>query len=172
MYINTYHRYTNTYTPTCICQDIYTKTYTPISIHIYNNRYIINNYTPRDTSTCTHQYRYISFFVCLYASGALTTISMGFAVRVRPAGQKYGPACHQRDRADVTEFVTLVRLSPWCDCCLLGSTLASWRWPGYKRRKSALKAGPIVANANRCHGNCIVVRGLIVSQHVLFSFSH
>ena len=36
---------------------------------------------------------------------------MGFAVRVRSAGQKYGPTCHQRDRADVTEFVTLVRLS-------------------------------------------------------------
>ena len=33
---------------------------------------------------------------------------MGFAVRVRSAGQKYGPTCHQRDRADVTEFVTLV----------------------------------------------------------------
>ena len=37
--------------------------------------------------------------------------AMGFAVRVRSAGQKYGPTCHQRDRADVTEFVTLVRLS-------------------------------------------------------------
>ena len=36
---------------------------------------------------------------------------MGFAVRVRSAGQNYGPTCHQRDRADVTEFVTLVRLS-------------------------------------------------------------
>ena len=47
---------------------------------------------------------------------------MGFAVRVRSAGQKYGPACHQRDRADVTEFVTLVRLSS------LGQHLASWRW--------------------------------------------
>ena len=35
------------------------------------------------------------------------TSSMGFAVRVRSAGQKYGPTCHQRDRADVTEFVTL-----------------------------------------------------------------
>ena len=36
---------------------------------------------------------------------------MGFAVRVRSPGQKYGPACHQRDRANVTKFVTLVRLS-------------------------------------------------------------
>ena len=36
---------------------------------------------------------------------------MGFAVRVRSGDQKYGPTCHQRDRADVTEFVTLVRLS-------------------------------------------------------------
>ena len=47
---------------------------------------------------------------------------MGFAVRVRSAGQKYGPTCHQRDRPDVTG------LSPWCDCRRLGSTLASWRW--------------------------------------------
>ena len=38
-------------------------------------------------------------------------VKRGFAVRVRSAGQKYGPTCHQRDRADVTEFVTLVRLS-------------------------------------------------------------
>ena len=38
-------------------------------------------------------------------------IWMGFAIRVRCAVQKYGPTCHQRDRADSTEFVTLVRLS-------------------------------------------------------------
>ena len=44
-------------------------------------------------------------------------VVMGFAVRVRSAGQKYGPTCHKRDRADVTEF-----LSPWCDCHRLGST--------------------------------------------------
>ena len=37
--------------------------------------------------------------------------TMGFAIRVRSVGQKYGPTCHQRDCADVTEFVTLVQLS-------------------------------------------------------------
>ena len=92
MYINTYHRYTNSYTPTCIHQDIYTNTYTPIYIHqyihIYNNRYIINNYTPRDTSTCTHQYRYTSFFVYLHASGALTAISI-----VANANRCHGNCC-------------------------------------------------------------------------------
>ena len=62
---------------------------------------------------------------------------MGFAVRVRSAGQKYGPTCHQRDRADVTEFVTLVRLSS------LGQHVDVLALAGYKRRKSALTAGPI-----------------------------
>ena len=57
---------------------------------------------------------------------------MGFAVRVRSAGQTYGPACHQRDRADVTEFVTLVRLSS------LGQHVGVLALAGYKRRKSAL----------------------------------
>ena len=64
-------------------------------------------------------------------------IPMGFAVRVRSAGQKYGPTCHQRDRADVTEFVTLVRLSS------LGQHVGVLALAGYKRRKSALTAGPI-----------------------------
>ena len=63
--------------------------------------------------------------------------TMGFAVRVRSAGQKYGPMCHQRDRADVTEFVTLVRLSS------LGQHVGVLALAGYKRRKSALMAGPI-----------------------------
>ena len=63
---------------------------------------------------------------------------MGFAVRVRSAGQKYGPTCHQRDRADVTEFVTLVRLSS------LGQHVGVLALAGYKRRKSALTMGPIV----------------------------
>ena len=63
---------------------------------------------------------------------------MGLAVRVRSAGQKYGPTCHQRDRADVTEFVTLVRLSS------LGQHVGVLVLAGYKRRKSALTAGPIV----------------------------
>ena len=63
---------------------------------------------------------------------------MGFAVRVRSAGQKYGPGCHQRDRADVTEFVTLVRLS------LLGQHVGVLALASYKRRKSALTAGPIM----------------------------
>ena len=48
--------------------------------------------------------------------------SMGFAVRFRSAGQKYGPTCHQRD------VLTSQSLSPWCDCRRLGSTLGSWRW--------------------------------------------
>ena len=63
---------------------------------------------------------------------------MGFAVRVGSAGQKYGPTCHQRDRADVTEFATLVRLSS------LGQHVGILTLAGYKRRKSALTAGPIV----------------------------
>ena len=63
--------------------------------------------------------------------------AMGFAVRVRSAGQKYGPTCHQRDRADVTEFVTLVRLSS------LGQHVGVLALAGYKRRKSAQTAGLI-----------------------------
>ena len=63
--------------------------------------------------------------------------AMGFAVRVRSAGQKYGPTCHQRDRADVTDFVTLVPLSS------LGQHVGVLALAGYKRRKSALTAGPI-----------------------------
>ena len=62
---------------------------------------------------------------------------MGFAVRVRSAGQKYGPTCHQRDRADVTEFATLVRLSS------LGQHVWVLALAGYKCRKSALTANPI-----------------------------
>ena len=64
--------------------------------------------------------------------------TMGFAVRVRSAGLKYGPTCHQRDGADVTEFVTLVRLSS------LGQHVDVLALAGYKRRKSALTAGPIL----------------------------
>ena len=66
---------------------------------------------------------------------------MGFAVGVRSAGQKYGPTCHQRDRADVTEFVTLVRLSS------LGQHVGVLALAGYKHRKSALMAGPILFGA-------------------------
>ena len=69
------------------------------------------------------------------------TAPMGFAVRIRSAGQKYGPTCHQMDRADVTEFVTLVRLSS------LGQHVGVLALAGYKRRKSALTAGPIVEEA-------------------------
>ena len=70
---------------------------------------------------------------------------MGFAVRVRSAGQKYGPTCHQRDRADVTEFVTLVRLSS------LGQHVGVLALAGYKQRKSALTVGPIAtAYCNIC----------------------
>ena len=67
---------------------------------------------------------------------------MGSAVRVRSAGQKYGPTCHQRDGADVTEFVTLVRLSS------LGQHVGVLALAGYKRRKSALTAGPIVTEGS------------------------
>ena len=72
---------------------------------------------------------------------------MGFAVRVRSAGQKYGPMCHQRDHADVTEFVTLVRLSS------LGQHVGVLALAGYKRRKSALTAGPI-AQVTSMRGTC------------------
>ena len=65
---------------------------------------------------------------------------MGFAVRVRSAGQKYGPTCHQRDRADVTESVTLVRLSS------LGQHVGVLALAGYKRRKSARTADPKTIN--------------------------
>ena len=67
----------------------------------------------------------------------ICAVIMGFAVRVRSAGQKYGPTCHQRDCADVTEFVTLVRLS------LLRQHVGVLALPGYKRQKSALTVGPI-----------------------------
>ena len=67
---------------------------------------------------------------------------MGFAVRIRSAGQKYGPTCHQRDRADVTEFVTSVRLSS------LGQHVGVLALAGYKRRKSALTAGPILGKSH------------------------
>ena len=62
---------------------------------------------------------------------------IGFAVRVRSAGQNYGPTCHQRGRADVTKFVTLVRLSS------LEQHVGVLALAGYKRRKSALTANPI-----------------------------
>ena len=76
---------------------------------------------------------------------------MGFAVRVRSAGQKYGPTCHQRDRADVTEFVTLVRLSS------LGQHVGVLALAGYKRRKSALTAGPITWPSRGCWEYCLAV---------------
>ena len=72
----------------------------------------------------------------LYRSHA-ASLSMGFAVRVRSAGQKYGPRCHQRDRADVTEIVTLARLSSF------RQHVGVLALAGYKRRKSALTTGPI-----------------------------
>ena len=74
---------------------------------------------------------------------------MSFAVRVRSAGQKYGPRCHQWDRADVTEFVTLVPLSS------LGQHVGVLALAGYKRRKSALTAGPI----------SMYIKGFFKSQH-------
>ena len=62
---------------------------------------------------------------------------MGSPSASDPRAKKYGPTCHQRDRADVTEFVTLVRLSS------LGQHVAVLALAGYKRRKSALTANPI-----------------------------
>ena len=53
-------------------------------------------------------------------------VCMGFAVRVRSAGQTYGPTCHQRDRADVTEFVTLA-LTAGPIASLYGKR-RWWRW--------------------------------------------
>ena len=76
--------------------------------------------------------------IFIVAAAVFNTRLMGFAVHVRSAGQKYGPTCHQRDRADVTEFVTLVRLSS------LGQHVGVLALAGYKHRKSALTAGPIV----------------------------
>ena len=76
-------------------------------------------------------------------------LALGFAVRVRSAGQKYGPTCHQRDRADVTEFVTLVRLSS------LGQHVGVLALAGYKRRKSALTANPILAQDGGGFEECV-----------------
>ena len=68
--------------------------------------------------------------------------AMGSAVRVRSAGQKYGPTCHQGDGADVTEFVTLVRLSS------LEQHVGVLALAGYKHPKSALAAGPIASEVS------------------------
>ena len=56
-------------------------------------------------------------------------------------GPKIRPACHQRDSADITEFVTLVQLSS------LGQHVGVLALARYKRRKSALTAGPIETQA-------------------------
>ena len=82
--------------------------------------------------------------VCTHADQWLN-VAMGFAIRVRSAGQKYGPTCHQRDRADVTEFVTLVRLSS------LGQHVGVLALAGYKRRKSALTADTIPSTQFHTH---------------------
>ena len=87
---------------------------------------------------CSKAKQRLCFTCLLRRAGATLKDIMGFAVRVRSAGQKYGPTCHQRDRADVTEFVTLVRLSS------LGQHVGVSALAGYKRRKSALTAGPIM----------------------------
>ena len=83
---------------------------------------------------------------------------MGFAVRVRSAGQKYGPTCHQRDRADVTEFVTLVRLSS------LGQHVGVLTLAGYKRRKSALTANPVGQRGTVSHNYVFLI--ILTSWHV------
>ena len=84
-------------------------------------------------------------------------LCMGFAVRVRSAGQKYGPTCHQRDRADVTEFVTFVRLSS------LGQHVDVLALAGYKRRKSALTAGPI-KGSHPIGGSASILNETVVSM--------
>ena len=92
---------------------------------------------------------------------------MGFAVRVRSAGQKYGPTCHQKDCADVTEFVTLVRLSS------LGQHVGVLALAGYKCRKSALMVGPIVPiHPNILSGNKQLTLHLafLLSSECLFTF--
>ena len=66
----------------------------------------------------------------------LLLFRMGFAVRVRSAGQKYGPTCHQSDRADVTEFVTLVRLSS------LGQHVGVLALAGYLTSEIGFDGGP------------------------------
>ena len=94
---------------------------------------------------CSRKYRNL-FGCCIDAERpsegsiyktVLVMTSVGFAVRVRSAGQKYGPTCHQRDRAHVTEIVTLVQLSS------LGQHVGVLALAGYKSRKSALTANPI-----------------------------
>ena len=82
---------------------------------------------------------YVAFFSCNSHTYIQQDLAGENGVRHprRSAGQKYGPTCHQRDRADVTEFVTLVRLSS------LGQHVGVLALAGYKRRKSALTANPI-----------------------------
>ena len=83
---------------------------------------------------------------------------MGFAVRVRSAGQKYGPTCHQRDRADVTEIVTLVRLSS------LGQHVDVVALAGYKRRKSALTSNPIDFRRVKVAHSPVIIKDTEVSR--------
>ena len=90
-----------------------------------------------DTGPVVTLYACNNFLLESVPSYYKSRLTMGFAVRVRSAGQKYGPTCHQRNRPDVTEFVTLVRLSS------LGLHVDVLALAGYKRRKSALAAGPI-----------------------------
>ena len=92
---------------------------------------------PSSSWVGTRWWQFSSSFSSLVSASPSSSTVMGFAIRVRSAGQKYGPTCHQRDRADVTEFVTLVRLSS------LGQHVGVLALAGYKRRKSALTAGPI-----------------------------
>ena len=69
--------------------------------------------------------------------------------------------CSLRESAHrVTEFVTLVRLSS------LGQHVAVLALAGYKRRKSALTAGPI---AGHCLSN---VRGRVARQSAAHAWSH
>ena len=98
-----------------------------------------------------------------WTSGRMVvTFTMGFAVRVRSAGQKYEPTCHQMDRADVTEFVTLdlVRLSS------LGQHVGVLALAGYKRRKSALTAGPIRTKQTKDPAHTFVFTSLVVHKSI------
>ena len=91
----------------------------------------------------------------------LCTLTMGFAVRVRSAGQKHGPTCHQRDGADVTEFVALVRLSS------LGQHVGVLALAGYKRRKSALTASPILLPLQEVFGDARSWRDALLERYAV-----
>ena len=108
----------------------------------FSARDLIMQWSPSCMTTPSAQAKVVTQEGWPLTGGAGT---MGFAVRVRSVGQKYGPTCHQRDRADVTEFVTLVQL------LLLGQHVGVLVLAGYKCQKSALTAGPIILKCEKQH---------------------